>query len=160
MRLLFTDRFSNRRSSNDRFSNKRAPVRSLRSERGSVSPMFAVLLVVAVAMTALVVDGGRKLGAAAEARAIADNAARVGAQFVDVDEWRNTGEARIDMGEATGAIDSYMGIQGVSDYVIQPGPDAESIVVVVTLTPDTFMFDLGEVTGEGTATAIDSVDGT
>ena len=51
--------------------------------------------------TGLAVDGGRKLGALSEARDIADNAARAGAQMIDEDTYRSTGIPAIDPAAAT-----------------------------------------------------------
>ena len=60
-------------------------------ERGSVSIFIAVLGVAFVMVAGLAIDGGRKLGALSEARDLADNAARAGAQAVDADTYRTTG---------------------------------------------------------------------
>ena len=135
----------------------------LRVDRGAISVMFAVLAVALLAAVAIVVDGGRKLGALADARNIADNAARAGAQEVDVETFRNTGDPVIDLAAAQSAIATFMGSSGFSGRVdswsATLGADPTTIDVTVTITPNTFMIPLPPASATETAQAVASVAG-
>lgn len=84
----------------------------IQGERGSIS-LFVVVLAVAFLVTAgLALDGGRKLAALSEARDLADNAARAGAQAVDVDLMRMTGQPALDPTAAAAAASAYLASVG------------------------------------------------
>jgi len=102
-------------------------------ERGSVSILIAVLGLALLMATGLAVDGGRKLGALSEARDIADNAARAGAQAVDVDAYRQTGVPTINPAAATQAANAYLAAQGYSGTIVVNGT---SVTVTVSITID------------------------
>jgi Flp pilus assembly protein TadG len=101
------------------------------SERGSISIASMILALSVIAAAGLAIDGGRKLNALAEARDLADNAARVGAQQVDVDAYRNTGVPTLDAAEASSAANAYLATTGNSGVV---SVSADEITVTVTLT--------------------------
>ncbi len=100
-------------------------------QRGSISPAVAVFAVSVLAAAGLAVDGGRKLNGLAEARDLADNAARVGAQPVDVDAYRATGVPTLDAGAAAAEANAYLSVTGNSGTVSVVG---DTITVTVTLT--------------------------
>ncbi len=121
------------------------------SERGAASVLFAVLGLALLMATGLAVDGGRKLGALSEARDIADNAARAGAQMVDEDAYRSTGVSTIDPGAATQRAQAYLAAHGHSGTVAVSGTD---VIVTVTITIDpTFLPGLMTVSATESATA-------
>ncbi len=135
-------------------------------EGGAVSSMFAVLGFAIFVSLALVVDGGRQLGALSDARDIADNAARVGSQEVDLDQWRVTGRPVVDQGATTTEIADFMNqhvIAGRVDswrVVPTPGPDADiSVSVEVTITPTQFFLPVRPAVATESAVALDSVTG-
>jgi hypothetical protein len=69
-------------------------------ERGSIS-MFVVIFTIAVLMLAgLVYDGGLAISARQRAADIAEEAARAGANAVDVDALRSGAPLRLDQGQA------------------------------------------------------------
>ena len=121
------------------------------SERGAASVLFAVLGLALLMATGLAVDGGRKLGALSEARDIADNAARAGAQMVDEDAYRASGVSTIDPGAATQRAQAYLAAYGHSGTVTVSGTD---VIVTVTITIDpTFLPGLMTVSATESATA-------
>ncbi len=104
------------------------------NERGSVSILVAALGLALLMATGLAVDGGRKLGALSEARDIADNAARAGAQMVDTDAYRSTGTPAIDPAAATQRANAYLASQGHQGTITV---NATTVTVTVTITVDT-----------------------
>ena len=65
------------------------------NERGAVSTFLAVIALALLMAAGLAIDGGRKVNALREASHLADNAARAGAQAVDLDTLRTTGDLRL-----------------------------------------------------------------
>lgn len=126
-------------------------------ERGAVSIFIAVLGVAFLLVAGLAVDGGRKLGALSEARDIADNAARAGAQHIDTDAYRTTGIAYLDPEAAT---------QGAADYLAAIGHTGtisvtdDTVTVTVHLQVNTrFLPGPWTVTATESATAVLGVQG-
>ena len=70
------------------------------SERGSVTAFVVIITSALLAMAGLVVDGGYALAAHRRAFNEAEAAARAGAQAVDLDTLRSTGDVVLDAGEA------------------------------------------------------------
>ena len=125
----------------------------LNSERGSTSILVAALGLALLMATGLAVDGGRKLGALSEARNIADNAARAGAQMVDANEYRSTGVPNLDPAAATQRASAFLAEQGHSGVVSVSG---STVTVTVTISIDpTFIPDeiSASATESATATA-------
>jgi Putative Flp pilus-assembly TadE/G-like len=124
-------------------------------DRGAIT-VFAVLLLTMLLLAAgLVVDGGAKLTAARQAAALAEEAARVGAEQVNVKHaYVDGGSLVADPAAAATAARSYLASAGHPGTVTITGPDA--ITVSVTITTPTIILSLigiGSVTGHGTATA-------
>lgn len=103
-------------------------------ERGAVSMFIAVLGVAFVMVAGLAIDGGRKLGALSDARDLADNAARAGAQAVDADTYRATGVVVLDPGAATQAASDYLAATGHTGTITVT---ANTVTVTVGLRVDT-----------------------
>lgn len=116
---------------------------------------------------ALVVDGGRALGALTEAQDIADNAARAGAQAVDMSLWRDGGRPTIEAESIVEAkIDQFMVESRLNQrvdtwtVVTALGPDADiTVSVQVWITPPGFFFPARTMSAVGSATALDGVTG-
>ncbi|MDP8931787.1 MAG: pilus assembly protein TadG-related protein [Actinomycetota bacterium] len=96
-----------------------------REEQGAVL-MFVVGLAAALLVLAgLVFDGGQILAARREAYALADNAARAGAQAVDLDALRGLEQLRLKPAAAEAAARSYLdrvgheGVVTISDDTVQ-----------------------------------------
>lgn len=108
--------------------------RTRHRERGSASILIAALGLALLMATGLAVDGGRKLGALSEARNVADNAARAGAQMIDADTYRATGEPFVDPAAAATAASSYLSRHGYSGTVSVSGP---TVTVTVSMSVST-----------------------
>ena len=97
-------------------------------ESGSVSAFVAVIAIGLVMVAGLVYDGGQVLAAQATARDLAANAARAGAQEIDLDALRADGVAVLEPTRAATAAQGYLsasGVDGVVDVV-----DADITVTV------------------------------
>ena len=108
--------------------------RRCRGEQGTVSIFVAVMAVAFLLIAGLAVDGGNKLGALSEARDIADNAARAGAQAVDDASYRASGTPTLDPVAAIQAANRYLASVGHSGSV---EVDGASVTVTVTITVPT-----------------------
>lgn len=123
-----------------------------RNERGSATILIAALGLALLMATGLAVDGGRKLGALSDARNTADNAARAGAQMIDADIYRGTGEPVIDLAAATAAATDYLARHGYAGTVSVSGT---TVTVTVTLTvPTRFLPGPMSVSATESATAV------
>ena len=97
-----------------------------------------------------VYDGGRKLSALREASHVAESAARAGAQAVDQDLLRTTGEIEIDVDRAVDLAAAYLAQVG------RIGPvdvDGDSVTVTVDITFDPILLPVGEIRVSATETA-------
>ncbi len=127
-------------------------------ERGSASVLVAVLAIAFLMVAGLALDGGRKLGALSEARDLADNAARAGAQAVDTDAYQLTGNPSPDPAEPQHAAADYLAATGHTGTVVVNG---STVTVTVTLSvPTRFLPGPFTVHATESATAIFSVEGT
>jgi len=122
-----------------------------RSEQGAVSTFVAVIALALLMAAGLAIDGGRKVNALREASDLADNAARAGAQAVDLNTLRNTGEVQLDLDKAE---------QQARDYLASLGHTAQSVTVsgdtinvTIDLTVDPVLLPTGPITVTATETA-------
>lgn len=99
-------------------------------EAGSVSAFVAVVAVGLIMVTGMAYDGGQIVAAQATARDLAASAARAGAQEVDLDSLRSTGDAILDPDRATAAAQAFLAQAGFSGTA---RVDASSITVTVTV---------------------------
>lgn len=126
---------------------------SLHRQDGSAT-LFLVLMAGALLFaTGLVVDGGRKLNALGEARDLADNAARAGAQAVAAPATRAGGAPQLNPTAAAAAAQAYLGSLGHSGRVSVNG---DTVTVTVTITRPMKILPLGSysATAAESATAI------
>jgi hypothetical protein len=100
----------------------------------------------------LAYDGGQIVTAQATARDLAANAARAGAQEVDLDELRATGRAALDIDAASQAAEDYLAHTGHRGTIAVNGP---SITVSVHVVQPMLILPLPDrtVTATDTATA-------
>jgi hypothetical protein len=116
--------------------------------------MLVVMTVALLALAGLVVDGGGKLDEAAQANAVAQEAARAGAGQVDQGNAYSTGAFTVDSGQAVAAAQAYLASAGYAGSVTPVG--AESIRVVVNVTEPTRILSIigiDSMTATGVATA-------
>jgi Flp pilus assembly protein TadG len=125
--------------------------RTLADERGAVSTFLAVIALALLMAAGLAIDGGRKVNALREASHIADNAARAGAQAVDLDTLRTTGELRLLPDQAADRVEEYLASLGyTATQVVVNGAGA---TVTVDITVDPVLLPTGPMTVSATETA-------
>ena len=89
--------------------------------RGALSPAVAILAVMIFTLAGLVIDGGRQLGARSRAVGYAQEAARVGAAAIQL----NNAEAKIDTTKAATAINGFCAqVKSNDPTVTSCGPTA------------------------------------
>ena len=115
-----------------------------RDDRGAASILFAVVGVALLMATGLAVDGGRKLGALSEARDIADNAARAGAQMIDEDTYRSSGIPALDPAAATQRAHAYLATHGHTGTVTVAGAAITVTVTGLFQLPESNVTDIGD----------------
>jgi uncharacterized membrane protein len=120
------------------------------SERGALSTFMAVIAFALLMSAGLAVDGGRKVNALREASHLADNAARAGAQAVDLDTLRSTGQLRLLPDQATTQVDQYLERLGHTGDVSVAG---DTITVTISLTVNPILLPTGPITVTATETA-------
>jgi Flp pilus assembly protein TadG len=119
-------------------------------DRGALSTFMAVIALALLMAAGLAVDGGRKIVALREASHLADNAARAGAQAVDLDTLRTSGELLVLPGQATTRATEYLASLGHTGEVTV---EAATVTVTVTLTVDPVLLPTGTMTVTATETA-------
>ena len=142
------------------------------AERGSITPFAVIVAVALLFLAALVVDGSRQLSARARAIAYAEEAARTGAQKINLD----LGFVQLLRADAEAAVDQYCAAARAADDRVQACEttafvantdrgSVATITVEVTVEFDPIMLDLflwdsdGQVlvTGDGTAHPIEGI---
>ena len=124
-------------------------------DRGSLTLMLAVLMVFLLALSGLVIDGGRKLNQAATANAVAEEAARAGAGMVNKSAAYSSGSFQVDQGQAIMAARQYLLSAGYPGSVSPDGP-REIRVSVTIIGPTTVLSLIGidTMTSHGSAVAL------
>lgn len=123
------------------------------SERGQLSVFVVVLALPLVAMAGLLADGGGVLAAHQQAVADAFEAARAGAQAIDISALRSSDALVLEQGEARAQATAYLSAVGEGGKVSVQG---DSVTVTVSVQHSLVvlsLFGLGPVTVTGTATA-------
>jgi hypothetical protein len=131
-------------------------------DRGSLTLMLAVLMVALLALSGLVIDGGRKLNQAATASAVAQEAARAGAGMVSRSAAYSSGSFQVDQAQALAAARQYLLSAGYPGSVSPDGP--REIRVAVTITGQTTVLSLIGIdtmtsTGSAVASLVTGVTG-
>ena len=128
-----------------------------RGDTGSITPFAVIVSVALLFLAALVIDGSRQLAARARAIAYAEEAARTGAQKINLDE----GFVQLLDADATAAVDQYCAAARAADDRVESCEtttvventlqgDVASISVEVTVTYDPIMLDLFMWNSDGT----------
>lgn len=122
-------------------------------EAGSVSAFVAVVAVGLIMVAGMAYDGGQIVAAQATARDLASSAARAGAQEIDLDHLRSTGEATLDPDKAAASAHAFLAQAGFTGTMRVNGP---SITVAVTLQQPMRILPVPDraVTAVDTATAL------
>lgn len=121
------------------------------NERGAVSTFLAVIALALLMAAGLAIDGGRKVNALREASHLADNAARAGAQAVDLDALRTTGDLIVVPAGAVDRVDQYLTALGYA--AAEVAVIGDSVTVTVSLTVDPVLLPTGQMTVSATETA-------
>ena len=119
-------------------------------ERGAVSTFLAVIVYLHYSLVLVYCLARRKVNALREASHLADNAARAGAQAVDLDTLRSTGELLLLPDQAAAEAHQYLGSLGHSADVAVTG---DTVTVTVSLTVDPVLLPTGPITVTATETA-------
>ncbi|WP_433498569.1 pilus assembly protein TadG-related protein [Sphaerimonospora sp. CA-214678] len=124
-------------------------------DRGSISAFVVVLMLAALVCLGLVVDGGQKIRAYREAYAVAEEAARAGADVVDIDRvYAQGGRLELDRSQALAAARAYLASSGNRGSVAMTG--ARTLRVTVKVSRPTVLLSLigvGDVTATASASA-------
>jgi Flp pilus assembly protein TadG len=122
-------------------------------ERGQVTVFLVVAVIGLLALVGLVLDGGLALAAKVEAIGRAQEAARAGAQQLDLDAYRADGTLTLDPDQARAAAYDYLATIGATGTVSVAG---DTITVTVTAVQPTQLLGLvgvGALTVEGSGSA-------
>jgi Flp pilus assembly protein TadG len=130
-------------------------------EDGAVSILVVGLATALLMVAGLLYDGGQILSARREAFAVADNAARAGAQALDIGALRAGDTTRLEPVAAIAAAHGYLDRVGATGSVMI---DGDRVEVVVSTTVDMHLLDAvgldtRTVTGTGHARAVRGVTG-
>ena len=128
-------------------------MRRAAGEIGSISALVAVVALGLVMVAGLAYDGGQIVAAQATARDLASNAARAGAQEVDLSELRATGTPLLDPARAAAAAEAYLARTGHGGRVSVDGP-AITVAVDVHQPMHILPLPTRTVTAVHTATAL------
>ena len=121
-----------------------------RGDRGAVSTFIAVIAVAMLMAAGLAYDGGRKVAALGEASHVAESAARAGAQAVDPDHLRTTGQIMLNSDQAVALAGDYLADVG---HIGQVTVAADQVTVTVTITVNAVLLPVGEMVVSATETA-------
>ncbi len=127
---------------------------ALAGERGSVSAFVAVIAVALVMVAGMAYDGGQIVAAQATARDLAAAAARAGAQELDLDSLRASGEPALDPARAIDAVEAFLAQAGSTGTAVVEGA---SVTVTVHVRQPMRILPVPDrtVTATDTATAVD-----
>ncbi|MCT9080468.1 TadE/TadG family type IV pilus assembly protein [Streptomyces fulvoviolaceus] len=120
---------------------------------GQVTPFVVILALAIVMFAGLVVDGGLALAAKVRAIGEAQEAARAGAQALDLSAYRDSGTVRLVPGQARTLAQTYLASTGDTGMVTVNG---DTVTVTVTAHQGTQLLgllgvDMLTVTGTGSA---------
>lgn len=108
--------------------------RAGKEDRGAISIYLIIFFIPLLMGVGLVVDGGRKVEAIGQARDLADNAARIGAQQVAETGFRSGSVVPIDQSAATAAVAGFLaGTEADLDVVRFPAPGQIEVEVSITV---------------------------
>jgi len=103
-------------------------------DRGSVTIFVAVLAFGFIAAAGLAYDGAQKLGALAQARDLADNAARACAQEIDDEATVSTGQVSLARGDAEGRALAYLAAFGLTPALVSVTNDVCEVTVELAVS--------------------------
>ena len=130
---------------------QRRTTNRLRGDRGDATIWGILIIAVALLLTGVVLDGGNAMAAKVRAWDIAQEAARAGANQLDLTALREHSEVRLDPTAAEAAASQYLSAAGVTGTVSATTTD---VMVTVTRSEPTLLLQaIGINTIPVTATA-------
>lgn len=111
-------------------------------DTGTATAFVVFLAVALLALAGLVVDGGLAINARQQVADDAEQAARAGAQQVDVLTLRQTGDVRIEPAAARQAAVDFLRIRGYAAADVSVSADAATVTVAARRTTDTALLSL------------------
>ena len=131
----------------------------LREDRGQVTAFVTIFTLALIFVVGLVLDGGFILAAKREATNAAEQAARAGAQALDIDVLRARGDHVLEPAAAVDAAQDYLARTGHTGTVTV---DDASVTVTVTINRRLLILGVAgiaerPISGTGTATAVRGV---
>jgi hypothetical protein len=135
---------------------RRPPPRDDQRDAGTATAFIVVMITALVLVAGLVTDGGAALNAKVHALDVAQEAARSGAQALDLTTYRATGHAVLNPAQATANARRYLTAADATGTVTAT---RTQVTVTVHTTVDTPLLSLGglhhlTVTAAGTAQAV------
>lgn len=113
------------------------------AERGAISAMVVLLIVMLFAVAGLIYDGGRAINARQQAFDDAEQAARAGANQIDMERFRADGSVVILRGAAEAAVQEYLAQLDRSYSTVDVGfGGPESVQVTLGRTVPTGLLQL------------------
>lgn len=122
-------------------------------ERGQVTAFLVVGVTGLLALVGLVLDGGLALATKIEAIGQAQEAARAGAQQLDLDAYRADGTVTIDPQQARTAAQQYLSAAGATGTVVVTGDAVTVTVTAVQPAQILGLVGVDNITVEGSGTA-------
>ncbi|WP_017587160.1 pilus assembly protein TadG-related protein [Nocardiopsis ganjiahuensis] len=120
-------------------------------DRGQVTPFVVVMALSFITCLGLVYEGGELLRARSQTSTLAQEAARVGAQQLDWDAYREgADEVPLDASAAAAAAQAFLGSAGAAGTVTVSG---DTVTVTCTLAYSFTLLPAGSTTVETTASA-------
>ena len=130
------------------------PCRHADPQAGSVTAFVLVFSAALVVLAGLVFDGGVGLAAKRRAINVAEQAARTGAQELDIDSVRAGGRVRLDRAAARRAAAGYLAQAGYAGTVTVHANRVEVTVRWSQPTTILTVVGIGQFGGTGTAAAV------
>lgn len=122
-------------------------------EDGVVTAFTVIVTAALLVMAGLVLDGGLALSSKAKAESEAQEAARAGAQALDLGAFRTTGQGTLTPGKAVAAAQSYLAATGDTGTVSVTGATVAVTVTHVQHTQVLGIFGLSTLSETASATA-------
>ena len=127
--------------------------RAITSDPGQITAMVVVMMTALILLVGLVWDGGRTLAARERALGLAQEAARAGAQGINLAVYRQDGGLVLSPSLAAADADRYLASTGTQGSVQVTG---NTVTVTVTVTQNMQILDIAGLTAitvHATATA-------
>lgn len=106
-------------------------IQRLSDDRGSITAFVAVVAIALVMVAGMAYDGGQVIAAQGDARSQAAKAARAGAQEIDLNTLRSSGDTVLDPRAAETSALAYLADVGATGTVAIDGPNITVTVTVI-----------------------------